>query len=208
MEDELPGRTNYVVRALELFAEFGDREAIVCAGRRLTYAELRASILDLADGLADGGVRDGMTVAVVIGHPLEGPAVLLALHLLGCRSVWVRSGVTRREVAGQLRATRPDAVLYDARSAAALGREVATRLDVAVFCLGPAGLGPDLLAHRGSGRLRPGIVGTAPDVVFQTSGTTGAPKLVHHRPGFYWQIHRLAEQIVAEGGPQWRHLSL
>ena len=208
MDEELPGRANYVVRALELFADFGDREAIAGAGRRVTYRQLRASILDLAEGLAEGGVRDGMTVAVVLGHPPEGPAVLLALHLLGCRTVWVRSGVTRREVAGQLRATRPDAVLYDARSTSALGREVATRLDLPVFCLGPAGLGPDLLAHHGAGQLRPGLVGTAPDVVFQTSGTTGAPKLVHHRHGFYWQIHRLAEQIIAAGEPQWRHLSL
>jgi acyl-CoA synthetase (AMP-forming)/AMP-acid ligase II len=199
---------NYVVRALALFDEFGQREALVSGERRLTYAELRGTVLDLAAALAGHGVRSGMTVAVALGHPLEGPALLLALHLLGCRTVWVRSGVARREMDEQLKSTRPDAVVYDARSGNPLGEMVGERLGVPTLCLGPAGSGPDLLAHKGSGVIEAHLVGADPDTVFQTSGTTGVPKLVHHRHGYYWQIHRLAEQIVAADEPLWRHLTL
>jgi len=199
---------NYVVHALELFDRYGNHEAIVGRGRRLTYTELRALILDLAFALRQHGVRSGMTVAIVLGLPPEAPAVLLALHLLGCRTVWIRIGVAERETAEQLRLSRPDAVLYDARSVNPFGRQVGERLGVPVLCLGPSGAGPDLLAYHGSHELDPGIVGGDPDTIFQTSGTTGVPKLVHHEQKFYWQIHRLAEAIIAANEPHWRHLSL
>jgi fatty-acyl-CoA synthase len=32
--------------------------------------------------------------------------------------------------------------------------------------------------------------------------------MVHHHQQFYWQIHRLAEEIIAANQPRWRHLSL
>jgi acyl-coenzyme A synthetase/AMP-(fatty) acid ligase len=201
---------NYVLRALDLFAKYGDREALAGGGRRLSYTELRGAVLDMAAALREHGVRSGMTVAVVIGHPPEGPVVHLALHLLGCRSVWVRSGVTRREVSDYLRLTGPQVVVYDARTADPFGGQLCGQLAVPVLCLGPHDIGPDLLAPRA----RPvtladlGPITGQPDVVFQTSGTTGAPKLIVQGHDLFWQIIRLAEQIVAAGEPIWRHLSL
>jgi acyl-CoA synthetase (AMP-forming)/AMP-acid ligase II len=194
---------NYAVHALRLFEEFGDREAVVAGDRRLSYVELRTLVVRLASALHAHGVRGDATVAVVLDHVLEGPAVLLALHLLGCRTVWVRSGVTRREVDGQLSATRPDVVVYDDRSVNPLGQQVGQRLGVQVLRLET-----DLLTCQGIPRSIVDITGAEPETVFQTSGTTGAPKLVHHRHEFYWQIHRLAEQVVAAGEPRWRHLSM
>jgi acyl-CoA synthetase (AMP-forming)/AMP-acid ligase II len=111
--------------------------------------------------------------------------------------------VTRREVDGHLSATRPDVVLYDDRSVNPLGRQVAQRLGVLVLRLDT-----DLLSYQGISESIVDISAGEPDTVFQTSGTTGAPKLVHHRHEFYRQIHRLAEQIAAAGEPRWRHLSM
>ena len=44
-----PGHTTtYVHRVLDLFAEFGDREALVGADRRLTYTEAAARVRAMA----------------------------------------------------------------------------------------------------------------------------------------------------------------
>jgi fatty-acyl-CoA synthase len=198
---------NYVVRALELFAGFGDHEALVGGGRRLSYSDLREAVIDLAHSLRDNGIRPDMTVAVVLGLTPDVPIVHLALHLLGCRTTWLRTGLTRRELDGYLELTTPQALIYDPRADSSLGQQLAGRLGAAVLCLGPGGLGPDLLAYTGS-VFDPNLVGPDPDVVFQTSGTTGNPKLIHHSQEFYWQIHRLAKAIVASDEPVWRHLSL
>ena len=47
----------------------------------------------------------------------------------------------------------------------------------------------------------------APESFLQTSGTTGTPKLVHHKEGFYAQILTLGGQFIAAGLPVLRHLS-
>jgi hypothetical protein len=44
VDSVLPGGANYVLRALELFAEYGDREALRKGDQTLTFAELRASV--------------------------------------------------------------------------------------------------------------------------------------------------------------------
>ncbi|GAA2710964.1 hypothetical protein GCM10010429_27130 [Micromonospora olivasterospora] len=57
MTDGSDRPTTYVHRALELFADFGDREALVGGGRRLTYVDVAAEVRALASALARGGVR-------------------------------------------------------------------------------------------------------------------------------------------------------
>ncbi|MDO3705292.1 AMP-binding protein [Micromonospora sp. C28SCA-DRY-2] len=202
-------RTSYVHRALALFAGWGERAALVGGGRRLSYADVHAEVCGLAGTLRAHGVRPGAAVLVALGNPVEGPLVQLALHLLGCRTMWVAPVTSRREVADFARLARPDAFLYDARDPASLGPELAAALPgVPVFCLGPGGAGPDLTAagdRPGPGEV-PGEV-PAPESFLQTSGTTGSPKLVHHRESFYAQILTLAADFRAAGFPLLRHLS-
>jgi acyl-CoA synthetase (AMP-forming)/AMP-acid ligase II len=206
METAVP---NYVLRALELFAEYGEREALVRHERRLTYAEFRSSILHLAETLHAHGVRAGMAVAVLVDRPLEAPILQLALHLLGTRTVWIDPGALHRDLGEYLRLVRPEILVHDARMASPYGRRVAAQLAVPVLCLGSGGLGPDVLAHEASRPpFDPAWATAAPDSVFQTSGTTGAPKLVHHRESFYRQVITLAEELVAAGERDVRHLSI
>ncbi|HEV7652656.1 MAG TPA: AMP-binding protein [Actinophytocola sp.] len=208
--DSLPARPDYVLRALKLFAAYGDREALVIDGSRFTYSELRAAVLDIAANLVDSGLRPGTTVAVMLGYPPQAPMIQLALHLLGCRSAWASNASSASELATYLDQVRPDALLYEVAVHAERGRDIVGRLGIPAFCLGPGGAGPDVTAPRPAGSA-PFDVDTAtgtPESVFQTSGTTGEPKPLLHRADLYEQVLALAEQIVAADEPRYRHLSV
>ncbi|TDC64990.1 AMP-dependent synthetase [Micromonospora sp. KC207] len=230
MTDGSDRPTTYVHEALELFAGFGGREALVGGGRRLTYLDVAARVRGMAGALAHGGVRPGAAVLVMLGNAMEGPLLQLALHLLGCRTMWVAPVTSRREVDDFVRLSRPEAFVYDARDGDGLGGRIAAGLDgVPVFCLGPGGAGPDLAARAGNagpdlgaraGDAGPDLAvadcGAAaglpvdvpePESFLQTSGTTGTPKLVHHRESFYRQVLALAEGFRTGGIPLLRHLS-
>jgi fatty-acyl-CoA synthase len=203
-------RPGYVLRALELFAEYGDREALVVGESRFTYTELRAAVLDIAANLVDSGLRPGSTVAVMLGYPPQAPMIQLALHLLGCRTAWASNAGSPRELAAFLDQVRPEALLYEVAVHEERGRDIVGRLGIPAFCVGPDGAGPDIVAPRPAGSA-PFDVDTAtgtPESVFQTSGTTGIPKALLHTANLYEQILTLAEQIVAAGEPRYRHLSV
>ncbi|MGV9764680.1 class I adenylate-forming enzyme family protein [Micromonospora tulbaghiae] len=199
-------RPNYVHEALELFAGFGDREALVGGGRRLTYPRVAAQVRGLAAVLHHHGVRPGAAVLVMLGNTIDGPLLQLALHLLGCRSMWVAPVTSRREVDEFVALSAPEAFVYDPRDAQAV--DVAAGLSgVPVLCLGPGGAGPDLTAGAaGPAADLPAEV-PAPESFLQTSGTTGTPKLVHHRESFYRQVLALAAGFRGAGFPLLRHLS-
>ncbi|MGW3890695.1 AMP-binding protein [Micromonospora chokoriensis] len=204
---DTPGHTTtYVDTALDLFAGFGDREALVGGGRRLSYTEAAALVRSMAATLARHGVRPGAAVLVTVANAVEGPLLQLALHLIGCRTMWVAPVTSRREVDEFIRLARPDALVYDARDPASLGPALAAALPgTPVCCLGGGGAGPDLTASGEVAELP--APGAAPESFLQTSGTTGSPKLVHHRESFYTQILTLAADFRAAGFPLLRHLS-
>lgn len=207
----LPGTgPDYVLRALELFAAYDDREALVIGETRFTYTELRAAVLDIAANLVDAGLRPGATVAIMLGYPPQAPVIQLALHLLGCRTAWVSNASSATELATYVDQVRPEALLYEVAVHEQRGRDIVDRLGIPAFCVGPGGAGPDILAPRPAGSA-PFDVDTAtgtPESVFQTSGTTGEPKPLLHTAELYEQILDLAEQIVAAGEPRYRHLSV
>jgi acyl-CoA synthetase (AMP-forming)/AMP-acid ligase II len=207
----VPGQqASYVHDALQLFEELAGREAVVSGDRRLTYGELRHAVLDMAAALTDHGVRPGDAVLVMMTNSIEGPILQLSLHLLGCRSMWIASVTARREIMEFAELAKPDVFLYDARAASATGHEISSALaGVAVLCIGPGGAGPDLAEPRapGSASWSPDAPAPQPESFLQTSGTTGTPKLVHHRHGFYTQIFELGRQFRAAGFPVLRHLS-
>jgi acyl-CoA synthetase (AMP-forming)/AMP-acid ligase II len=198
---------SYVVAALRLFAQYGEAEAIVAGGRRLTFAELRAQVLELAATLQDRGVGPGTGVLVLAGNTLELPALQLALHLVGARTMWIAPIAGRREIEAFARLSEADVFVYDARTKAVVGERLAVSLAVPVHCLGQGGLGPDLLVPTPGVTFQPEYGELTPATCLQTSGTTGEPKLVHHRQAFYEQILTLAADYLAAGLPVLRHLS-
>ena len=203
-------RPDYVLRALELFSQYGDREALVIGEHRFTYTEVRAAVLDIAANLVDAGLRPGATVAVMLGYPPHAPMLQLAMHLLACRTAWVSNASTPAELAAYLDQVKPEALLYEVDVHGKAGTQVVDLLGIPAFCVGEGGLGPDVLAPRPDGAA-PFDVDSArgvPESVFQTSGTTGVPKPLLHTANLYEQILTLAEHIVASDEPRYRHLSV
>jgi hypothetical protein len=153
MPEEFTEWPNYVHGALALFDSIGDREAIVGDGRRLTFAELRTAILELAATLCDHGVRPGSAVLVMAANAVEAPILQLSLHLLGCRSMWIAPVTSRREILEFAQLARPDVFIYDSRRPGTVAGEQISQLlpRVPVFCLGSTGVGPDLTVPRAPG---------------------------------------------------------
>jgi acyl-CoA synthetase (AMP-forming)/AMP-acid ligase II len=146
-----------------------------------------------------------------MGHQIEAPLLQLALHLVGVRSVWIDITAMPHETEQYLRLAPPDVLIYDARTVAESGGALGRRLGARMLCLGPDGQGPDLLspdaptAEPDDRDFNAGQVEL--DSIFQTSGTTGIPKSVHHRHTFYAQLGELADELVDTGQWRIRHLS-
>jgi acyl-CoA synthetase (AMP-forming)/AMP-acid ligase II len=192
--------------ALERFASFGSRTALTQRNRRLNYTQARQVVLDIADRLRAEDVRPGDVVGVFSGLQIESPLLQLALHLVGVRSVWIDVTAMPSEVDQYLKLSALDALVYDTRGVAESGAALGRRLGVRMLCLGPHGEGPDLLT-RGPAHGDPVAADTEPESVFQTSGTTGVPKSVHHRQVFYARLGELADELVAADQWRTRHLS-
>ena len=139
-------------------------------------------MLDIADRLRAEGVRPDSVVGAFSGVQIESPLLQLELHLVGVRSVSIDVTAMPSEVDQYLKLSALDFLVYDTRSV--------------------AGEGPDLLTPSGTAHRDPVAADTEPESIFQTSGTTGVPKSVHHRQFFYAQLGELADQLVA--ADQWQ----
>ena len=78
--------------------KFGDREAVVGAGERLTYRSLRLAVRRAAKGLMALGVAPGDHVAILMGNRPEWIVGFLALQQLGATAVGLNTWATPREM--------------------------------------------------------------------------------------------------------------
>jgi len=205
---------NYVLRGLDLFEKFGEDEAIVTEGVRHTYADVRAGVCTLIRVLGEQGVRPGDAVAVLIGNPPEAVVLQFALHALGCRSVWIAPNAPERYRLDFMKMADVSAFVYDPRMLPRMGRTMAAEHpDATIMCLGPGGAGIDLLAEPWTWDEQAMVELAArtdipePSSVFQTGGTTGRPKLVHHGHMFFRTLRLLSDYWVASGEHKLRHLA-
>ncbi|WP_225448235.1 AMP-binding protein [Streptacidiphilus sp. P02-A3a] len=212
MDDPRDSVANYVVTALEAFAGYGGREAIVSTAGRLTYAELSREVPRLAGALRAHGVNDRSVVAVLAGNRPEAIVLQLAAHLIGARTVWVAGYAPVREQHDYLRRSDAGFLVYDTGRYPDLGPQLADGgWGGTLLCLGPGGHGPDLLADlpaglpdAAAGQPPPGA---RPDSLFFTSGTTGRAKLVQHEQRFFLTLLAVGQAWLASGAPTLRHLA-
>jgi fatty-acyl-CoA synthase len=204
---------NYVLRALGKFAHYGDAEAIVQGDQRVSYAEVRDTTLALAAALRDNGVRPGAGVAMLTRNSVQAPSLQLALHLLGCRTLWIAAYEPPRIQAEFFGFARAEALIYSRGSAKR--EELAAHLaardpSLRVLALGEGdGPGPDLLAALPARPppLDPAVAGADPESLFYSGGTTGRSKLVRHGQHFYEMLLAIAEYYLSIDEPPMRYLT-
>ena len=190
---------NYVLRALEFFADQGDTEAIVHGDRALTYTDVCRIIPGMAAALRAQGVAPGASVAAVTANHPESVLLLLALHLLGARAGFVAAYRPPADQLAFVQQSGAELLVHDN----GLGTELIQQLDGSVRTLTTA----ELYSADSSSTDVPAC-GHEPSSLFLTSGTTGRPKLVHHGHRFYQALLAGGEYYRAIGEPPMRHLNV
>ncbi|HKA03522.1 MAG TPA: AMP-binding protein, partial [Acidimicrobiales bacterium] len=210
-----------------LAATFGDREAIVGEGRRLTYRTLDESARRWAGGMERLGVGKGVRVGLVLGNGPTWLEAFAAVTRLGAVAVPLSTFFTPPELAYVVRHADLQGLIVHgpflgrdqvAEVAAAVpslsGQRVASlRVDEAPFLrwvgvASPDGPLPpwavDMRSLEGSsaldamaGEIHP----TDPALMIYTSGSTATPKGVPHNHGAVMtKTHHLREMFELDDG--------
>lgn len=204
------GSSTYAWDALQHMRQWDAEEALASFDdRRFTYAELRRAVLNMSRALWQHGVRPGQTIGIYAYNPPESLFLQLGAHLFGARTAWVAPTAPPRFRHDFIRLAGIDAFVYgvDTEHHGAEMAKVAAPLPV--LCFGPGGAGPDLTAFDADDEelpFDPTRVPVEPSSLFQTGGTTGLPKLVHHRQHFFRTLRLMADGYLASGAPRLRHL--
>ncbi|MFI0448014.1 acyl-CoA synthetase [Actinomadura sp. 6N118] len=160
----------------------GDRVALVCGARRLTYAELDAEANRLAHHLESAGVKPGQHVAVQLYNGIEYAVALLAALKIRAVPINVNYRYVETELLYVYRDSDSVALLYDAefgdRVAATVPQVPSIRHLISVS--GPStvpGAIPyeEAIAAQPATRGFPARSGDDTYIIY-TGGTTGMPK--------------------------------
>jgi acyl-CoA synthetase (AMP-forming)/AMP-acid ligase II len=154
-------------------------EALVCAERRISYAELDRCAQRVAAGLARDGLRAGDRIALLCANEPEFVFALLAVFRLGAIAVPINVREQRPELAYVLNQCKARALVFDADLAERIPAPDALPHLALRYAVGDApGVRPFAqLVESAAQAPAPAAAGedeTA--VILYTSGTTGHPK--------------------------------
>lgn len=198
------GPRTYVDHILDHWNQDEDAEALVQGALRLTRRQARRRLFRLGHALRRQGLAPGDGVGLFLANRADSVLVQLAVHLIGCRVVFLPPEPGPGELAALVEQSRARAVVTDPlfaeRAADAAGRSVHAPV---LLSLGPceqqctdlSAAAAECPAQRPDGVPAPGADEAV--TVLYTGGTLGRPKLAAHS-------HRLYNVLVdlVEGAPQ------
>ncbi|WP_328381819.1 AMP-binding protein [Streptomyces sp. NBC_00400] len=205
---EISEPRTYVDRILEHWNKDEDAEALVQGKQRLTRGEARRQLFRLGHALRGQGLAPGDGVGLFLANRVDSVLVQLAVHLIGCRVVFLPPEPGPGELAALVEQSRARAVVTDPlfaeRAADAAGRSVHAP---ALLSLGPCEQRcADLLAlaaecpdARPDGVPAPGADEAV--TVLYTGGTLGRPKLAAHTHRLYDTLVDLVTDAAEDSGP-------
>ncbi|MFD8546281.1 class I adenylate-forming enzyme family protein [Streptomyces sp. NPDC059649] len=197
----------YLDRILEHWNKDEEAEALVQGAQRLTRGEARRRLFRLGHALRGQGLAPGDGVGLFLANRVDSVLVQLAVHLIGCRVVFLPPEPGPGELAALVEQSRARAVVTDPlfaqRAADAAGRSVH---DPVLLSLGPCEQQcPDLLALAAEcPDVRPdGVPAPGADeavTVLYTGGTLGRPKLASHSHRLYDMLVDLVDDAQQDSG--------
>ncbi|MEU7166151.1 AMP-binding protein [Streptomyces morookaense] len=204
---ETSGPRIYIERILEHWNRDEDAEALVQGAQRLTRREARRQLFRLGHALRRQGLAPGDGVGLFLANRVDSVLVQLAVHLIGCRVVFLPPEPGPGELAALVEQSRARVVVTDPtfaqRAADAAGRSVHAP---ALLGLGPCEQQcPDLLALAAEcPDVRPeGVPAPGADeavTVLYTGGTLGRPKLAAHSHRLYNMLLDLVDDAEQDSG--------
>ncbi|WP_405912955.1 AMP-binding protein [Streptomyces sp. NBC_00963] len=198
----------YVDHILEHWHKDEDAEALVQGAQRLTRGEARQRLFRLGHALRRQGLEPGDGVGLFLANRVDSVLVQLAVHLIGCRVVFLPPEPGPGELAALVEQSRARAVVTDPlfaeRAADAAGRSVHAPV---LLSLGPCeqrcadllALEAECPAERPDGVPAPGADEAV--TVLYTGGTLGRPKLAAHSHRLYDALVGLVEGALQGSRP-------
>jgi 3-oxocholest-4-en-26-oate---CoA ligase len=161
---------------------FGERTAVACGGRQVTYAELEERTNRLAHHLADIGIGPGDHVGLYARNSVEAVETLLAACKLRAAAININYRYTGNELAYHVRDADVSALVHDQDLAAVVDAVVPRELPRVVI---GGNYDEALSATSGERDFGP----RSPDDIYiiYTGGTTGRPKGVMWRHEDIWR---------------------
>ncbi|MGW9434397.1 AMP-binding protein, partial [Streptomyces decoyicus] len=110
---EISEPRTYVDRILEHWNKDEDAEALVQGTQRLTRGEARRQLFRLGHALRGQGLAPGDGVGLFLANRVDSVLVQLAVHLIGCRVVFLPPEPGPGELAALVEQSRARAVVTD-----------------------------------------------------------------------------------------------
>lgn len=170
-------RRHTVHDLLTASAAYGDRDYLVTADRRISFAEHHAAVVALAQALErDHGVGIGDRVGILAANTVEWVLAFWATQSLGAIAVGLNAWWVVPEIEYGIRHSTPKVLIADAKRAALLAQ-----IDSDIPVLTMEEDVPRLIAANQGAQPRTADVDEDdPAVILYTSGTSGKPKGALH----------------------------